>query len=221
MAEQFVTSASDLQISGTPLREFEGDLKAIKFEKAYEKTRAKLQFTGLHVIETRVPYAFPVAELDLSYSARERSVWGKLLKSAQEIGYNDIMDLREHRLHMKGVDASYGTDGDGRPIAGIDWAIIGVDGAESASAAAVASEGDKGKRIMELIDGKTSGEFATDAMNDPLFRGDNALKNSLFDGSLVASLVEDGKVTLGDDERYKVNEPHQSQDTEEGEGAPS
>jgi len=218
MVEKFVTSASDLQIAGTPLREFEGDLKAIKFEKAYEKTRAKLQFVGLNVIETKVPYAFPVAELDLSYSPRERSVWGKLLKSARDIGYNDIMDLRDHRLHMKGVEASYGKDEDGRVIAGIDWNIIGVDGAASASAAAVASEVDKDTRILELIDGKTSGEFATDAMNDPLFRNDEELKKTLFDGSLLASLVEDGKVTLGDDERYQVHEPHQSQTTEEANG---
>ena len=198
-----VTKKSELTISGTPLRHFKGTLSNITFPVEYEKQRCLLQLTGIEVIHSLVPYEFPTAGLNLPYSDKTKSGWGFILNQADAVGYPDIMDLCGHFIELQAEDVDYGEDKAGKQMAGLHWHILSVDGAATAGAAIADADAVAEAKILELINGKTSPDLSTAMLaEDSLI----SYQPKLSDGSLVAGLIESGKVTFDEGSNtYTVN----------------
>jgi hypothetical protein len=202
------TRPDAVEFSGTPLREFNGTFRDCVFKSEYDNQNGYLQFTDLEVLETKQAYGFPTAELKIKFNVKDRSSWGILMASVTRMGYEDLLDMKEHSLHMKAKDRTVvktnDDTGDTETINWLEWEIVGIDGGANAAVAASSNAVTMDEHLLELVNGKTQGEFANAAMQDTGIRGNQALQAEVFDGALLPRLIEEGKITLGEDERYHI-----------------
>ena len=208
---EFVTRADQLDVAGTPLRRFKGTLDNIerRFDSGSNRMFVDLDFVEVEITAfldgkpgTVVPYEYPIAQLNIGYrtsrSGRpsERGAWGLLVKSAEEQGFQDFMDLKGRRLLMEAEEGhNYGTNREtGETITGMVWRVAEVEGEQ-------AGVTDETQHLLALLNGKTAKEFAQAALQDPTGRRHS---QDIISGKLLASLVAAGKTTLEGD-KYIVS----------------
>lgn len=213
----FVTDGRQVESSGTPVRKFEGlfDSFIPKVGENNQGTRIELNFTDCNILKLAegATYDLPIVQLSLRYVTNQRgrisdrSNWGRLLKSCEEIGHPDIKELVKQRLTMEAVvetiPATVANPEASPPIlaraAGtyIWWKVVGVAGdSKSQPAQAV----DAVQEALNLLHGKTTAEFSQQALQNQTMR---KVQASIFDGSLVSGLVAQGLAVL-EGERYWV-----------------
>jgi len=203
--QQFVTRPDGLTKSGTPLREFWGDL--IKLhphddERDATKTIFDMDFINLEVIKSVPQYIYPSAQLNIRYSASERSGWGLMVKSLDDIGVVDLKDLVGRRIHMLAEeDHAYGNNREtGEAIAGMVWRVAEVKGGVTATSTAAPTQAEDHETLKGILNGKTATEFANLALaNDAGKRQ----QESVMTGSFIEGLVASGAATM-DEDRYVV-----------------
>lgn len=194
----FTTKASELEIAGSPLRKFEGRFVELVPRLENGRVIVDLNFDQLKVIECVGTYHFPVAVISIRYpqtqpgrKPSERSGWGLLLKSAEAIGHDDLIELKSHRLYMEcEPDHSYGTNQQtGQEMVGPVWRVIKTLDTEGAKP----SEDQKLARLLDLAHGKTVRDFAQAVFNDPAVR---EFGSALVDNSLIPLLVSQGNIQV-------------------------
>ena len=225
-----VTRADQLAFTGPPFREFEGRLANMEFPIERQRPKAKLQFVDMKVLRALAPYPHPAGELSFNRTGRngeppsDRSAWGRLLMSSLEQGYPDILELIDHTLHLNSQEQRIEADPEAGREAGsfLIWTITAVDGQDNRPKPADASnptpatppkaEGATVRRngpvteqdLLNLIDGKTLGEFTVEAVELGT-RLSPRLRARLLDASdLIPSWIAGGKVTSDGDRYTKV-----------------
>lgn len=201
MDRDFITRPSQLETSGSPLRAFKGVLVNITPHQAQNRTVVDLDFAQVVVTEL-VPgavYDYPIAQLNLRYSRKERSGWGKLLKSLEKVGVADLENLKGQLVSMKAHVETYGKDEEGNDIQGLVWEVIALAGGAAAPAAPAGNTtADPVTLAVSLAHGKTSAEFAEAALQNAVLRSS---ASAIYDGSMLSGLVASGRVVLEGD-RY-------------------
>jgi|TARA_Y100000034_G_C6790839_1_gene354076 hypothetical protein len=210
--QEFVTSADQLQASGTPLRKIRGKLVGINPRMGeYKKMIVDLDIAELTVIESIVPYNYPSCQLTINYSARERSAWGMLIKSSEELGFPDLkklcntagsgpmVTLECEPEHVYGPDQN----NPGQDIKGVVWTVVEVDQAGAGGGKATASTEDPMTHMLKLLDGKDATEFAQAALKDPVGRTAE-VSAAVMDNTLIAGFVDSGQVVEGEDGKFHV-----------------
>lgn len=216
MEQEFVTSPAKLEVSGTPLRHFKGKLDDIIPHDVNGVTRVNLNFTSILVLRL-IPgavYDFPVAQLDLKYSKKGNSGWGKMLKSLDnhprdKVGDPpDLLSLKGHVLEMEAREENYGRNTEtNQDMVGLVWEVKGVDGATAApvaggvsTATTQSTAADPMEHVLDLVHGRTAAEFAEVALQDGELR---QRSGDIYDNSLLSGLVQAGKIYLAGD-KYMV-----------------
>ena len=216
---EVVTRRDQLAISGPVFREFTGRLVNMEFPIENNRAKAKIQFTEMNVIEAVAHYPHPTGEIVMNRSGRnggrpsDRSPWGRLLISADEQGYPDLLELMTHTLHMKASEEIIEADPENNRAAGsfLVWDILAVDGVDNRKPAAVgedhgavpedpdpkASGTSNGavteEDLLNLIDGKTIGEFTAKVL--PMTIPAPLRARMLDANDLIPSWLAEGKVT--------------------------
>jgi hypothetical protein len=130
---------SGLQTGGgfkSPLGRFMGLLAGHVYDtQAKFGMRVVLKFVQVQVMETTAPWPWPEAEVSVKYSDSEGSAWGKLVKSAKDLGlaiqaqsFDEAMkDLTGKFYEMVHTpNESFGEDKDGKPMLGDVWRFARV-----------------------------------------------------------------------------------------------
>lgn len=210
----FTTRADKLTVAGTPLRKFKGRLIGSdeNSNRIFPKMRdaapggqsgspgqvVDLNFVDVDVVESTTPWNYPIAQLSINYrpgrsgeAPSERGGWGILLKSAQDIGFEDFQDLVGKVLSMEAEpEHSYGVNRDtGEAMTGIVWRVKEVGGGEQSQM----NPEDETNHILDLIHGKDRAGFSETMMQDEVGR---KFTKEIMDGTLIASLLASGDVTL-------------------------
>lgn len=212
---EVVTRRDQLATSGPVFREFTGKLANMEFPIENNRAKTKLQFTELKVIRTVAPYTHPAGEIVMNRTSSrggqpsDRSPWGRLLISADEQGYPDILELLNHTLHMSSREQVIAADESAGREAGsfLTWEILSVDGIDNRlqpdaesnaapsteevppSANGVTTE----DTLLNLINGKTVGEFTNVAIGLPM---SSQLRARLLDANgLIPDWITQGKLT--------------------------
>lgn len=212
---EVVTRADQLAFSGPVFREFTASLVNIEFPVENGRAKSKLQFTGMNVIDSIAPYPHPAGEIVMNRTGQngarpsDRSPWGRLLLSSQEQGYPDILELLGKTLHILAHEQKIEANAERGTEAGsfLTWEILSVNGVDARATEATptletesdpkaeaptngaVSEND----LLNLIHGKTVGEFTVDALKLPL---SPVLRARMLDANgLLVDWVTQGKVT--------------------------
>lgn len=221
-----VTRRDQLAVSGPVFREFTAKLANMEFPIENQRAKAKLQFTEMKVFETVAPYPHPTGEITLNRTGNngarpsDRSPWGRLLISADEQGFPDLLELMGHVLHIKAHEQKIEANPERGQEAGsfLTWEILAVDGTdrrpqpEDASNPAPAEPDPKASGatngpvseddLLTLIDGKTIGEFTSSAIQLPM---PAQLRARLLDANdLIPGWITSGKVTTDGNTYTKV-----------------
>ena len=205
--QEFVTRADGLEIAGTPLRKFWGKLAEITPRADRDRTMVDLNYMDVEVLEL-IPgavYPHPIAQLNIRYTKRERSGWGKLIQSAEKIGYDDLKALLDKRILMEAHMEQYGTNQEtNEVIQGLVWEVREVEGGSAGVGAAVAAGPVAPMEVaLDLVHGRTQAEFAEAALQNTVLRTPENQKG-IFDNSLLSGLVASGQVELEGDRYYVV-----------------
>jgi len=215
---EVVTRRDQLAISGPVFREFTGKLANMEFPIENNRAKAKIQFTEMNVIQAVAHYPHPTGEIVMNRSGRngarpsDRSPWGRLLISADDQGYPDFLELMTHTLHMKASEEIIDADPENNRTAGsfLVWDILAVDGVDNRVASAPdgtappaedadpkASGTSDGavteEDLLNLIDGKTIGEFTAQVL--PITIPAPLRARMLDANDLIPSWLAEGKVT--------------------------
>lgn len=214
---EVVTRRDQLAVSGPVFREFTGKLADMEFPIENNRAKSKLQFTEMHVIEAVAHYPHPTGEIIMNRTGRnggrpsDRSPWGRLLISADNQGYPDMLELLSRTLHMKASEEIIEADPENNRAAGsfLVWDILAVDGADNRQApgdsappvvppadpkASSASDGAVTEEdLISIIDGKTIGEFVATVL--PMTIPAPLRARMLNTHDLIPAWLAEGKVT--------------------------
>ena len=227
---EVVTRRDQLSISGPVFREFTAKLNNMQFPIENNRAKTHLEFTEMNVIHAVAAYPHPTGEIIMNRTGQngkppsDRSPWGRLLISADEQGYPDMLELINHTLHMvateEKIDATVDDAGQETRAAGsfLVWDILDVDGVDNrkppevvepaAAAGSVSDPKASGASneavteddLLDLLDGKTIGEFTATAL---LMTIPVPLRNRMLDANdLIPGWLSAGKVTT-DGNTYK------------------
>jgi hypothetical protein len=219
---EVVTRIDQVTFSGTVLREFTAKLVDMEFTVEGGQPKSKLQFAEVQVHDCIAPYPHPAAELVMNRANRKGEVsdlgpWGALIVSSNIQGYPDLMELKGKTLRLLAHHHKIEADEKRGQSEGsfLTWEILSVDGVDSrptiedSIAATPASDGDPKAngtitedQLMDLIHGKTIGEFTSAAINLSL---PPSLRSRLLDkDDLIPSWLDAGKVTTDGNTYTKV-----------------
>jgi len=207
-----VTRRDQLAVSGPVFREFTGKLVNMEFPVENQRAKSKLQFIEMNVIQSVAAYPHPTGEIVMNRTSAnggqpsDRSPWGRLLVSADEQGYPDILELLQKTLHMVSHEQKIEANPERQQEAGsfITWEIVSVDGVDhrTPDAPPVSEETAGGNvtsgtvsedDLLALIHGKTTGEFTAAAISMDL---PGPLRARLLDSNdLIPGWINSGKVT--------------------------
>jgi len=120
----------------SPLNKFIGrmDSYALDTQAAYG-LRIVLRFSQLQVLETTAPWPWATADISVKYSDSENSGWGKLVKSAKDLGLaiqaatlqeamNDLVG-KIFEMHQS-VNEHFGEDKEGKAMLGDVWRFVRI-----------------------------------------------------------------------------------------------
>ena len=188
----------------TPLRKFTGKLEPLttRTDNTYSKPRVivKLSFTDVEVITSLEPYDFPIAELEVAHSQKEKSRWGifslslaKLLQPEQ-----DIKDAIGSKVEMTWTEGHLLYDGrQSKDTEQGAWEVTALDGAG-------ATKTSPQDQALSLLDGKTLSQFNQAALADPIIRSDAALQALIMSKKWVPQMIEEGLVVADEDGIHRV-----------------
>ena len=181
---------SKRQVGGaytTPLKKFRAhfdsyDVQPRKGDFAKEGQQDVLcSFSKLTVLDTDSPYPYDNAQIILKFSDSINSGWciledsiaTVLQKTIEEVSIDDIVNAdttwdREDN-HLFFVDKA------GKESRGTVWRVTEIGG----KMAGVKPF----DRALELLEGKSKGEFTGEAVADPVIQGEGTLVNSILGGS--------------------------------------
>ena len=203
---------SKRQVGGaynTPLRKFKGklteyDVQPRKGQFAKDGQQDVLvNFKNLTVLATDSPYPYESAQLILKFSDSINSGWCVLedsIAAVLSVGADEAsIDLLigKDQTWEKEDGHVFFTDKSGKESKGTVWRVIEVEGA-------VVSKVPPFDRALELLDGKTKGEFMGEALTDPAIQGDKALQNMILQGTFFGDDRVKNGFTL-DGETYRKN----------------
>ena len=207
---------------GSPLIKFRGILKEYELiETTYQDSgrkseRVKFDFTDVQVIESREPYSFPIATIQIGYNNQSDSRWDVWKESAAKFLPTRDIDL----LQGKEQEWYYGPAKVRGPLKNEDgedvidertgkakwglmdadaWQVTWVEGAEVADGASITD------RVLELLDGKTESAFNAALMTDQEARRFPQYMDTvsaMTDRKLIPGLVTAGLVKQNTDGTY-------------------
>lgn len=188
----------------TPLRKFTGKLEPLgtRTDNTYSKPRVmvKLSFTNVEVIQSLEPYDFPIAELEIAHSQKEKSRWGifslslgKLLKADQ-----DLKDAVGVRMELTWTEGHLLYDGrQSKDTEQGAWEVTAIDGIS-------ATKETPQDRALSILDGKTLAQFNSAALSDPTIRSDATLQGLIMSKKWVPQMIEEGLVAADEDGIHRV-----------------
>ena len=177
-------------VYNTPLKKFKGhfdDYEVQDRKGQFAKQGQQdvlLKFSKVQVIETDSPYPYETAQLLLKFSDAPNSSWCVLEDSIGLVLTKNINDVSIDLI--KGMDVemtrednfTFFTDKEGKAAKGTVWRVTSAGGKSAPTISAF-------DRALEILDGKTKGEFMGAAVTDPIVQNDKSLQNSILDGSFL------------------------------------
>lgn len=217
----YVTDGRQVEASGTPVRKFSGlfDSFVPRIGENNSGTRIELNFTDCNILKLApgATYDLPIVQLSLKYVTNQRgrvsdrSNWGRLLKSCEQLGCPDIKELVKKRVTMEAVEETIpavvaNLEANppvlARPASAyIWWRLADVEGGSKTQASQAV---DSVEEALNLLHGKTTAEFSQQALQNQTLR---VVQASIFDGSLIAGLVAQGLAVLEGERYWVVGKP--------------
>lgn len=221
----------------SPLRHFRGKLDSITGSMAQRSNmpQAKLEvsynFSELEVFESTEPYPFPIAQISMMHSKRDRSNSGVLGASVGKIinaGVDENIPQGDPRV--KNQDFLIGKVQEWKVTPGHlmwdgsqetpreAWEAVYVEGVGGTPHSGVAATVETPvtptttvptgitpiQQALNRLDGKTQQEWNNIIFQDPLVKGDSALVSSIVSGTFIPPLEVTGMVTKDENGVYHV-----------------
>lgn len=198
----FTTKASELIPSGTPLREWWGVLDSIEPKLEGNITRVYVNFKELEVLDSVVPYNYPIASVPFTYNKKENSNWGLLLQSAKELGYDDYAGLIGKRIRHKVRTETFPDRDTGQERERLIFEVVEIEGDKTPESTSTETtlESDV-EHLIDLLDGKTSGEWASVALKDEVGK---RYKKEITSGDMLATFLTNDQVKMEGDKYFKT-----------------
>jgi hypothetical protein len=216
----------------SPLRHFRGKLTSITGEMVQrgQMQQAKLEITynfdELEVIESTEPYPFPVAQISIMHSTKDKSAMGVLGASIDKI-INADMDANSPQDQVRNQDALEGLMQEWKVTPGHmmpdkddagkwtetprdAWEVVWVEGygetvkvdKKATKATAKTSGPSASQKAIDLLDGKTIQDWNAAIFQDSLIKSDAGLINKIVTGQFIQPLLDSGVITKDDDDVY-------------------
>lgn len=224
---QLKTRGFDKGFQRTPLREFKGKLESItgSMEQRGNSPQARLyvlyNYADVEVIQSTEPYPFPVAQLEIPHSNRDRSLMGVFGASVDKI-INAGADENAAQDQVKGQDYLVGktlhnkmTPGHmmwdaskGEETPRDCWELVGIEGEGSTPATATAQPTGTGavasntQKALDILDGKTLQQWHQEVFS--AIKGDTELSQNIINGEFLPPLEALGMVTKDENGIYHV-----------------
>ena len=181
---------SKRQVGGvynTPLRKFRAHFDGYEVQQRKGQFAKEgqqdvlLNFSKLTVLESDPAYPYSVAQLALKFSDSLNSGWclfedsiaAVLGKSVDNVSIDDIVGMD---VTMQREDNHFFfTDTAGKESKGTVWRVTEAGG----QVAGV----DPMEKALQLLEGKTRGEFIGEALADPIVQSDRTLQNIILSGA--------------------------------------
>lgn len=214
------------QDSQTPLIHFTGNLKEYKInQRTYEGRQnpnyiVVFDFTDLTVIESREPYFFPTAQIQIPFSDRADTRWAAFTKSVRSIipadqwanlsQPLDILVGKRVEFFLKAANLRLPVrDESGETIEGKwavqlseAWQLESLEGFTSAE-----GQVDIWDLVLEFANGKKETEIKAWVYNEPKLKSlpkFNDVVEATAEGNLLSSLVTAGKLTRDNEGTYHL-----------------
>lgn len=211
----------------SPLRHFRGKLDSItgSMVQRGNMTQAKLEIayslSDVEVFESTEPYPFPIAQITVMHSNRDKSAMGVLGASMDKI-LNAGLDSNTPQQQAKNQDALVGKVQEWKVTPGHlmpdkdeagkwtetpreAWEVVWVEGmggtphsgvfAQLAQPAAKPTGETSMQRAIKLLDGKTQQQWNNVVFQDAVVKSDTGLVNSIINGQFLAPLEESGVIS--------------------------
>lgn len=183
----------------TPLTDFRGRLVDFDIDTRFSRTTVQLKFTDVEVIESREPYNFPVAQIDIRYSDRKRSKWGIYQKSIkdllagapitkfQPLFDQHLVDKMQRMTLTPGHDLGFKDRETGEDVIVDAWTLTELEGAG-------VTEQTPLDIALDLANGKTVPEFNTAALKNPGIKG-TAIQTDILNNTFIQRMLDEGLLT--------------------------
>ena len=218
----------------TPLREFTGILDSITGEmvesrdgKGTKRLRVLYNFSEVIVISSTEPYTYPIAQIGIPYSDRERSMMGIFGMSVDKVINADVPEdappeavkgqeyLVGKTIHMKMTPGHMMWDGSVRQETPREcWEVVAITEASTPgiiltvgtqpTALPVTSAKTAAPRALELLDGKTEHGWHQVVFTDPLVKGDAGLITQIITKQFIPAMEAANLVKKGEDGIYHL-----------------
>lgn len=194
----------------TPLRDVEGVLDGFDVRpfQSFGKDKLAVQFNlkDIKVLESSVPWNFPIAQIEVVHG-NKNTAWGTLSKSAAGLYGEECdfpKDLVGKRVRFKLMPHLVYKSKEEPSVPGEQWEVVEPSGGVGAGVGvSQPSMGDFITTVLTLLAGKTQQEFNPEALRNPVVKASGQM-NSILNGDLIASLVEQKLVHKDADNRYQL-----------------
>jgi len=195
----------------SPLRHFKGRLvKIAKDDRTYEESGRTsrdivFDFVELDVKDAIEVYVFETTQIRIRYAdpsqSRGATAWAALSKSVRDLlGVGSpisglVGKYQEWKwlpCTLRQQDRETKAWGD---VPGEAWAILSVEGVESATAGGSAGPADARAKVVALADGKTEKQFNEAALTDPGLRPHSEIIEAITSRKLLPEMIEGGLLT--------------------------
>jgi len=222
----------------SPLRHFRGKLDSITGSMVQRGTmpQAKLEvsynFSELEVFASTEPYPFPITQVSMMHSNRDKSNMGVLGTSIDKI-INAGLDGNAPQAQVKNQDFLIGKVQEWKVTSGHmmwdndkqaetpreAWEVVYVEGVGGTPHSGVATPTAEQpatptttpttgvtpiQQALNLLDGKTQQEWNNLVFQDPMIKGDTALTSSIISGTFIPPMEASGMVTKDDNGVYHL-----------------
>ena len=205
LRSQLITNPRKLVEGGrqTPLVEFTGTLAAWepKHDSQYDRVLITFSFTDVNVIESVEPYDFPIAEITIPFSARQKSLWGIFLKSIATEGEDVVTPMVGQTLHMRYTEGHMLWNGqEKKETARSAWQLV-TDGQSQGTTGSTSSPI---AHLVRLLDGSTEAAFMQVALRDEVVRSKPSLAQAILHKTLIPAIEAASLITKDQDDVYHL-----------------
>jgi len=208
----------------SPLRHFRGKLDSItgsmvqRGQMAQPRLEIAYNLSDIEVFESTEPYPFPIAQMTIMHSNRDKSAMGVLGASMDKI-INAGVGANTPQQQARNQDALIGkvqewkvTPGHMMPGRDEDgkwtetpreaWEVVWVEGMGGTPHSGVAAQEVPTEKVSEtpiqrainLLDGRTQQQWNNVVFQDAAVKGNSELVNSIITGQFLPSLKESGVI---------------------------